>query len=148
MKIKKCTCPQTVIGTLVVFQQSTMSKTRQNSKQSVRNMPPLPPGYLVPHVLQMMPRNLKYDQFQSKGHHNEENPQSMTQIHKFDPFHEVKIMPKLEKSTNCNHNLLNSEDAQDIYIYTSACKMPGHFLYGFSRKCLEPPNLTHFTESK
>ena len=47
-----------------------------------------------------MPRNSKYDQFQSKGHDNEENPQSMTKILKFDPFHEVKIVPKLEKSTN------------------------------------------------
>ena len=65
-----------------------------------------------------MPRNPKYDQFQSKGHQNEENPESMTQIPKFDPFHKVKIVPKLEKSTNRDHNLLSSEDAQD----TSACK--------------------------
>ena len=42
-----------------------------------------------------MPRNPKYDQFESKGHHNEENQQSMTKIPKFDPFHEVKIVPKL-----------------------------------------------------
>ena len=58
-----------------------------------------------------MPINPKYDQFQY--HHNEENPQSMTQIPKFDPFHEVKIVPKLEKSTNCDHNLLSSEDAPE-----------------------------------
>ena len=32
-----------------------------------------------------MPRNPTYDQFQWKGHHNEENPQSMTKIPKFDP---------------------------------------------------------------
>ena len=38
----------------------------------------------------------------------------------------------------------SSEDAQD----TSACKMPGHFLNGFSSKCLETPNLTHFIKSK
>ena len=44
-----------------------------------------------------MPRNPKYDQFQAKGHHNEENPKSMTKITKFDPFHEAKIVPKLEK---------------------------------------------------
>ena len=43
-----------------------------------------------------MPRNLKYDQFQSKGHPNEENRQSMTKIPKFDPLHEVKIVPKFE----------------------------------------------------
>ena len=118
--------------------------TRQNLRQSVGNMPPLPPPHLLPHVLQIMPRNHKYDQFESKGHHNEENPHSMTKIPKFDPFQEVKIVPKLRKSTNCNHNLLSSEDAHD----TSACKMPGHFLNGFSRKCLETPNLTHFTKSK
>ena len=29
-----------------------------------------------------MLRNPKYDQFQSKGHHNEENRQSMTKIRK------------------------------------------------------------------
>ena len=37
-----------------------------------------------------MPRNANYDQFQPKGHHNEENPQSMTKMPgnpKFDPFH-------------------------------------------------------------
>ena len=27
-----------------------------------------------------MPRNGNYDQFQPKGHHNEENPQSMTKM--------------------------------------------------------------------
>ena len=53
-------------------------KTRQHSTQSVRNMPPPSPRHLLPHVLQIMPRNAKYDQFQPKGHHNEENPQSMT----------------------------------------------------------------------
>ena len=79
-------------------------------------MPPLPPQHLLPHIIQIMPRNPKYDQFQSKGHHNEEKPQSMTQIPKFDPFHEVKIVPKLEQSTN--HNLLSFEDAQEIW----ACK--------------------------
>ena len=118
--------------------------TRQNSTQSVGNMPPLPPRHLLPHVLRIMPGNPKYDQFQSKGHHDEKNSQSMTKIPKFDPFHKVKIVPKLEKSTNCDHNLLSSEDAQD----TSTCKMPGHFLNGFSGKCLETPNLTHFTKSK
>ena len=87
-----------------------------------------------------MPRNPKYDQFQPKGHHNEENPQSMTKIPKFDPFHEVKMVPKLEKLTNCDY----TEDAQD----TSTCKMQGQFLNGFSRKCMETPNLTRFTKSK
>ena len=54
--------------------------TRQHSTQSVRNMPPPSPRHLLPHVLQIMPRNANYDQFQPKGHHNEENPQSMTKM--------------------------------------------------------------------
>ena len=51
---------------------------------------------------------------------------------------------KIRKSTNYNHNLINSEGAQD----TSACKISGHYLKGFSRKCPETPNLTHFTKLK
>ena len=46
--------------------------------------------HLLPHVIQIMPRNPKYDQFQPKGHHYEENPQSMSKMpenHKFYPFH-------------------------------------------------------------
>ena len=121
--------------------------TRQHSTQSVGNMPPPSPRHLLPHVLQIMPRNPKYDQFQPKGHHNEENPQSTTKMPgnpTFDPFHLVKLASKLEKSTNCNHNLISSESGQDI----SACKISGHFLNGFFRKCLETPNLTRFTKSK
>ena len=115
--------------------------TRQNSTQSLRNMPPLPPRHLLPHVLQIRPRNPKNDQLQSKGHHNEEYPQSMTKIPKFDPFHEVKMVLKLEKSTNCDHNLLSSGD-------TSACKMPGHSLHVFLEKWPKTPNLDRFTKSK
>ena len=55
-------------------------KTRQHSTQSVRNMPPPSPRHLLPHVLKIMPKNANYDQFQPKGHHNEENPQSMTKM--------------------------------------------------------------------
>ena len=54
--------------------------TRQHSTQSVRNMPPPSPRHLLPHVLQIMPKDANYDQFQPKGHHNEENPQSMTKM--------------------------------------------------------------------
>ena len=55
-------------------------ETRQNSTQSVGNMPLLPPRHLLPHVLQIMARNPKYDQFPPKGHHNEEYPQSTTKM--------------------------------------------------------------------
>ena len=58
----------------------TQYETRQHSTQSVRNMPPSSPRHLLPHVLQIMPRNANYDQFPPKGHHNEENPQSMTKM--------------------------------------------------------------------
>ena len=64
--------------------------TRQHSTQSVGNMPPPSPRHLLPHVLQITARHPKYDQFQPKGHHNEENPQSMTKMPgnpKFYPFH-------------------------------------------------------------
>ena len=94
-----------------------------------------------------MPRNANYDQFQPKGHHNEDNPQSMTKMPgnpKFDPFHLVKIAPNLEKSPDRNHKLISSESGQD----TSACNISGHFLHVFSRKCPETPNLTRFTKSK
>ena len=48
-------------------------ETRQHSTQSVGNMPPPSPRHLLPHVLRIMPRNPKYDKFQPKGPHNEEN---------------------------------------------------------------------------
>ena len=51
----------------------------------------------------------------------------------FDLFHEVKIMPKLETSTDCHQNLISSEDGQ----HTSACKIVGHSLHAFSSKCPE-----------
>ena len=75
-------------------------KTKQNSTQRVGNMPLLPPRHLLPHVLQTMPRNPKYDQLQSKGHHNDENAQSTTKMPrnpKFYPFHQVKTAPQLEQ---------------------------------------------------
>ena len=61
---------------------------------------------------------------------------------KFDLFHQVKIVPKLQKSTDRGNKLINSEGGQD----TSACKISGHFLHAFSGKCPETPNLTHFTK--
>ena len=110
-------------------------------------MPPPSPPHLLPQVLQIMPRNPKYDQFQPKGHHNEENPQSTTNMPgnpKFYPFHLVKNASKLEKSRNCNHNLTSSESGQD----TSAYHITGHSLHAFSRKCRETLNLTRFIKSK
>ena len=66
--------------------------------QSVGNMPPPPLGIYSHTFSRWCQKNPKYDQFQSKGHHNEENPQSMTQMArnpKFDPFHWVEIAQKL-----------------------------------------------------
>ena len=56
----------------------------------------------------------------------------------------VKIVPKLQKSTDRDPELISSEGGQD----TSACKILGNFLHAFSGKCTEPPNLTRFTKSK
>ena len=63
---------------------------------------------------------------------------------KFDPFHLVKIAPKLEKSPDRNNKLISSEGGQDTVAY----HISGHSLYAFSRKCLETPNLTRFIKSK
>ena len=68
----------------------------------------------------------------------------MPGIPKFDLFHEVKIVPKFEKSTDRDHMLINSEGGQD----TSACKIAGYSLHAFSGKCPETPNLTRFIKSK
>ena len=45
----------------IVFSSSCYCETRQHSTQSVRNMPPASPRHLLPHVLQIMPRNANYD---------------------------------------------------------------------------------------
>ena len=63
---------------------------------------------------------------------------------KFDPFHKVKMVPKLQKSTDRNHKLISSEGGQD----TSAYKISAYSLYAFFGKCPETPNLTRFTKSK
>ena len=63
---------------------------------------------------------------------------------KFDLFHYVKIVSKLQKPTDRNPELISSEGGQD----TSAYKISGHFLHAFSRKCSETQNSTHFTKSK
>ena len=59
---------------------------------------------------------------------------------KSDPFYQVKIAPKLEKSTKCDHNLISSEGSQD----TAACKILGHSLDAFSGKCPETPKFDPF----
>ena len=63
---------------------------------------------------------------------------------KFDPFHKVKIAPKLDKSTDHDPNLLSSEGGQD----KSACKFSGHSLHVFPEKCPKTLNLTRFAKSK
>ena len=78
-------------------------------------------GSLPPCVLREMPGNLK-----------------------FDLFHLVKIVPKLQNLTDCDPELISSDGGQD----TSACKISGHFLHAFSGKCPETPNLSCFTKSK
>ena len=70
--------------------------------------------------------------------------QGITRKPKFDAFHNDKIVPKLEKSTDHDHNFMISAVGQD----TSACRIPSHSLHEFSRKCPEIPNLTHFTKLK
>ena len=60
-------------------------------------------------------------------------PREMPGNPKFDPFHYVKIAPKLEKSTDHSHKLTSSEDGQD----TSASKISGQSLHAFSGKCPE-----------
>ena len=170
-----------------------ISKTKQNSTQSIGNMPPLPPCHLLPHVLQITsfsqrgtimnkihkappkrpstqiwPVSLSQNSVKIRkinklwslsnwlwrwsGYISMQNVrpfpqwvlQEMTRNPKFDPFHYVKIVPKLEKSTDHDHNLISSESGQD----TSACKISGHSLHEFSRKCPESPNLICFTKSK
>ena len=59
-------------------------------------------------------------------------------------FHQIKIVPKLQKATDRDPELISSEGGQD----TSVCKISGHSLHVFSKKCPKPPNLTRFTKSK
>ena len=58
---------QTGRHTAPIMTPPVKSITRQHSTQCVGNMPPPSPRHLLPHVLQIMPRNPKYDQFQPKG---------------------------------------------------------------------------------
>ena len=90
--IKTCqeNCARLCITEQYILVNNMIVETRQHSTQSVGNMPPPSPRHLLPHVLQIMPKNPKYDQFQPTGHHNEENPQSTTKMPgnpKFYPFH-------------------------------------------------------------
>ena len=49
------------------------------------------------------------------------------------PFHKVKMAPKLGKPTDNNQNLSGSEGGLNI----SACQISGQSVYAFSRKCME-----------
>ena len=42
---------------------------------------------------------------------------------KFDPFHLVKIAPKLEKSQDRNHKLISSEGGQDTVAFQAIPSM-------------------------
>ena len=68
----------------------------------------------------------------------------ITRSHKFDQFHQVRMMPKCGKSTDSDQNLISSEGDQDTWAYQSS----GHSSLALSRKCLEVTNLTCFTMSK
>ena len=52
---------------------------------------------------------------------------------KFNPFHLVKIMPKLDNATDRDQNLIVSAGGQDA----SACKISGHYIRAISGKYLE-----------
>ena len=128
------------IWSVSLSQNCAKIRTRQHSTQSVGNMPPPSPRHLLPQVLQIMPRNPKYDQFQPKGHHNEENPQSRTKMPgnpKFYLFHLVKIASKLEKSTNCSHNLISSERLKVVRIHQHA-KFQAISSMGFPENAWKP----------
>ena len=122
--------------------------TRQNSTQSIGNMPLLASRHLLQHIRQMMPRNPKYNQFQSKGHHNEENPQTMTKNAWKPNIWPVSLIQKNTKIRKITRrlwpltNLISSESGKD----TVACKIPGNSLQAFSKKLT--PNLKHFAKSK
>ena len=60
---------------------------------------------------------------------------------KFDPFHYVKIVPKLQKLTDHSHKLITSEGGQD----TSACKISGLSSMR-SPGNAQNPHLTSFTK--
>ena len=53
-----------------------------------------------------------------------------------------QIVPKLQKSTDRDSELISSEGGQD----TSSCIISRNFLHAFSGKCPGTPNLTRFTK--
>ena len=110
-----------LIGNFCRRQWWKLNRTRQKLMQSFGNMLPLPPQQILSGVLQIMPRNPRYEQ-----------------------FNKVKVVLKWVKSTDSDQNLISSEGSQD----TSTCQMSGHSFQAFSGKCLEGPNLTYLTKSK
>ena len=48
------------------WEHSQLDRTRRKASEICLR----PPRHLLSHILQIMPRNPKYDQFQGKGHHN------------------------------------------------------------------------------
>ena len=84
-----------------------------------------PPRHLLPHILQIMSSNPKYDQFQSKRHQNKEEHDQNDQKPQIWSVSLSQNSAKIWK-INCYHILISSEYDQD----TSACKFSGHFLNG------------------
>ena len=68
-----------------------------------------------------MPRNPKYDQLQSKGHHNVQNPKHDQKARnpKFDPFHLVKIVPKLEQLESLHSEIPPPPPRRPMITHTS-----------------------------
>ena len=60
---------------------------------------------------------------------------------KFDPFHYVKIAPKLEKSTDRGHILVITEDGQETSVYKFQAISSMRFL-AYARKPLRTDRRT------
>ena len=75
--------------------------------------------------------------FGQKGHHCEENPQSMTKMARNPQIWPISLSEnstKIRKIRNCDPNPISSAGGKD----KSACKFSGHHLHVFLEKCTEP----------
>ena len=95
-------------------------KCRRNLTQSVGNMPPPSPRHLLLYVLQIMPNKPQIWPISAKGSpswgKSTEHDQNAWKPQIW-PISLSQNSIKLEKTINCNHNLISSESGQD----TSVC---------------------------